>query len=52
MMCILHAWGKWEDVRIGKEYNVIPLTIYGWTRETIRQQKRCSKCNLVKTRTS
>lgn len=45
-----HRWGRWEDVSISEKVDVVPGFVF--VRQVIRQQQRCSICNLVKTRTS
>lgn len=48
----IHRWSKWEDVKLGDEVQCVPGTLLVSVRQVIRQQRRCSVCNLVKTRTS
>lgn len=46
----IHKWSNWQDVNVDDEPkpSVIPgITLF---RQVIRQQRRCSVCNLVKTR--
>lgn len=45
----LHRWSNWEDVRVRVSDQAHPLLIV--VRQVITQQRRCSVCNLVKTRT-
>ncbi len=49
-----HTFGKWEDVDVrdvGKGVGLSGLP-YVIVKQVIKQQRRCSKCNLVRTRTS
>jgi hypothetical protein len=48
----LHCWGRWEDVAIHEKPKVYPYTLVLVKIHTIKQQRRCSVCNLVQTRTS
>ncbi len=49
-MMHIHRWSNWQDVKLGDEVKFSPpLMIY---RQTITQQRRCSVCNMVKTRTT
>lgn len=48
----LHKFGKWQDVKVGDELKFPAGWPYPITRQTIKQQRRCSICNLVKTRST
>lgn len=48
--CIIHEWSEWKDVSIEDELKVPHGWPYPFLRQVIRQQKRCARCNLVKTR--
>lgn len=51
MRCLFHRFGPWQDVKLGDEARAVaPLVMV--VRETIAQQRRCDRCNLVKTRRS
>lgn len=52
MICWPHSFGKWEDVKVETEVSGVPGWPFPFVRQVIRQQRRCSRCNLVKTRTS
>lgn len=51
-----HNFGKWEDVKVGDQSrsSISELAESGiiLVRQVIEQQRRCSICNLVKTRYS
>lgn len=51
MRCLFHNYGKWEDVAVRDETRTLG---HAWplARQTIKQQRRCSRCNLVQTRSS
>lgn len=44
----IHNWGKWEDVKLDMAVHAGIVVI----RKVLTQQRRCSVCNLVKTRHS
>jgi len=47
----VHRFGKWEDAKLGDE--VQPTSFHAGfllVRQVITQQRRCSVCNIVKTR--
>lgn len=53
-MMHFHRWGKWEDVSVKDIVDGVTInpsrTIF--FKQIIVQQRRCSTCNLVKTRHS
>jgi len=52
MICF-HKWTKWEDVNLSERLGGVPMDApYFIIRQVITQQRRCTKCNLVKTRSS
>lgn len=53
-MLHLHKWGPWEDVKVADRSEINPLMVMSvfMVRQVITQQRRCSVCNLVKTKVS
>lgn len=48
-----HQWSKWEDVKVGDASPRCPMpSLVIIVRQVITQQRRCSICNMVKTRHS
>lgn len=48
----IHRFEKWEDVKVEEVIPVPPMSPFIAPVQVIKQQRRCSVCNLVKTRTS
>ena len=50
----IHQWSKWQDVKVGDEVQPLSVHAAGFVlaRQVITQQRRCSLCNMVKTRVS
>lgn len=47
----IHKWSNWQDVDVvGEESKSSAIPGFVIFRQVIRQQRRCSVCNLVKTR--
>lgn len=49
-----HKWTNWQDVKLGDELRTRmppapPMFVY---RQVITQQRRCTVCNMVETRTT
>lgn len=49
-MIHFHRWSNWQDVRIDEKFIAPPLWIFPFTKEVLRQQRRCSICNRVETK--
>lgn len=50
-----HKFGRWEDVDmkdIPSLPGIAPKAFPIFVKQVIKQQRRCSKCNLVRTRVS
>jgi hypothetical protein len=52
-MMHIHKWSAWQDVKVAEKVQPSEHTpLMCVVREVIVQQRRCSVCNLVKTRHS
>lgn len=49
-MCVLHRYGRWEDVKVNDRVRPGHSAAFCFVREVIVQQRRCRKCNIVKVR--
>jgi hypothetical protein len=48
----IHKWSAWQDVKVAEKTRPDERVLVSVVREVIVQQRRCSVCNLVKTRHS
>jgi hypothetical protein len=48
----IHNWGRWEDVKVDEKGDMAVHAGIVVIRKVLTQQRRCSVCNLVKTRYS